>query len=150
MGLARTGARARQCIHIENTLAGVGMGPDDVISLPVPHGPCPFHELKQQEAMTDAAVLPFPWPLGQFSPSLPPQSYQVLSEEPIGTENTHGGAEMGQKSLFEKSRGGVSVLRAWCGFPPAPSGPVPRQGGDRACMENILPGISLSGAVCTP
>eukprot|EP00983_Pelagomonas_calceolata_P072817 1151889-Pelagomonas_calceolata.AAC.7 len=109
-----------------------GMGPEDVISTPVPQGPCPCHGLKleaHQEAMTDAAVLPFPWPRGQLSPSLLAQSYQVLSEEPTGAENTQGGAEMGLKSLFDKERGGVSILRAWCGLPPAPSGPAPQQGG---------------------
>eukprot|EP00983_Pelagomonas_calceolata_P059450 1145922-Pelagomonas_calceolata.AAC.2 len=144
--------------HTENTLAGAERGPEDGVSLPASQGPCPLNELKleahighwaQQEAMTDAAVPSFPWPRGHFSPSLLPQSYQVKSEEPIGTENTQGGAEMSQIPYLKKERG-VSTLRAWCGLPPAPSGPVPRQGGTRARMENILPGMSLSNAVCTP
>eukprot|EP00983_Pelagomonas_calceolata_P073130 1152019-Pelagomonas_calceolata.AAC.4 len=39
------------------------------------------------------------------------------------------------------TRGGVSILKAWCGLPPAPPGPIPRQGGAPNYIEHSAPRI---------
>lgn len=57
---------------------------------------------RQQEATTDGAVQPFPWPRGDPSPFLLPQGHKVLYQEPTGTENMQNGAEMGLISLFDR------------------------------------------------
>jgi len=91
---------------------------------------------------------PLPGLVGHPAPPLRPQSLRASPQESTGTEDTRGGAGTGQKSVFERSVGGVPTLSHWWSPVPAPSGPAPRQGGapNRALLN--APGMGLYGAVC--
>ena len=91
---------------------------------------------------------PLPGLVGHPAPPLRPQSLRASSQESTGTANTRGGAGTGQKSVFEKTVGGVPTLRQWWGPVPAPSGPAPRQGGAPNYALLNTPGMGLYGAVC--
>ena len=76
---------------------------------------------------------PLPGLVGHPAPPLRPQSLRASPQESTGTEDTRGGAGTGQKSVFERSVGGVPTLSHWWSPVPAPSGPAPRQGGAPKC-----------------